>query len=92
MKTAKKLMAEKLKCPSCGAVPASDSWQWTLIEPATAYRRLAITVDVNGEITQIQSNDVEHDDGGPSGSYIGHRGCNKLIEIPKAFWDFDVYG
>ena len=84
------MKAEKLKCPSCGTVPTSDSWQWTLVEPATAYRRLAISVDTGGEITQIESHDIEHDSGDGE-SYIGHRDCPKLFKIPKGFWEFDVY-
>lgn len=84
------MKATDLKCPKCGAVPTSSSWEWTLVEPATAYRRLAISVAKNGEVTQITSNDVEHDDGDGE-SFLSHRGCT-TFKIPKGFGDFDIYG
>lgn len=91
MKEAGKLTAEQFKCPTCGLVPTSETSGFELVEPATAYRRLAFTVKEDGSIDQIETLDLSHDDGEGT-RYVHHNTCNGEIEIPKAFWDYDIYG
>ncbi len=86
------MKATEFKCPACGAVPTSDSWEWELVEPATSYRRLAIEVTPAGEVAGIQTQDLSHDEGVEGASTISHKGCNGQIKIPEGFWSFDVYG
>lgn len=84
------MKATKLKCPKCGAIPTSDSWEWSLIEPAVTVRRLAIEVDKRGDVVQVQTQDLEYDDADGT-RMLSHIGC-ATYKIPKGFWDFDVYG
>ena len=84
------MKATALKCPKCGMTPTNESWDFKLVEPAIAIRPLSITVDKNGEVTQIETTDLEHDDA-EGDRRIWHRGCGEF-EIPAGFWDFDVYG
>jgi hypothetical protein len=84
------MKATDLKCPKCGAVPTSNSWEWTLDESAMAYRKLAIAVDAEGSVTQIEGLDLSYDITDDE-SLISHHGCGQF-PVPKGFWDFDVYG
>jgi len=84
------MKATDIKCPKCGLIASNTAHGFQLVEPATAYRPLAISVDKNGEVTQIQTTDIEHDDGDGE-SRLSHRGCGEF-PIPKGFWEFDIYG
>lgn len=85
------MKASKLKCPECGAVPDSNSYRFQLVEPAVAIRRLAIEVNEEGEIEQIQTTDLEHDDA-DGDNFIEHIGCGGRIQAPLDFWHYDIYG
>ena len=84
------MKATDLKCPNCGAEPTDNAWQFELVEPATAYRRLAFVVK-DGELTDIKTTSLEHDDG-VGDRMLKHVGCEEHFKIPEGFWDFDVYG
>ena len=85
------MKATELKCPKCGTTPSRTAYTFELVEPAMAYRKLAVGFDAEGTITSIESADVSHDDGDGE-KELGCRSCGTLFPIPKGFWKFDIYG